>query len=283
VPPPRVSAAQSMPSQAALAAAARTSFKQYAHARQAAARYKAAYNGAGPAIVQVVENAAAYFEGRNSGESTAEKKRSYERYQFNVDLLSEIFDGPPVRSRSDLSSAQAASQVGGSAPAQSGPSNGEDRDGDAVMTSSPNKPGFVVTQNQAPDSSAAPKASAQSDIDPPNREHRRKALSNEVMDRLARRMLSRSDADRAAELARAEEMFKTLVARDEKLEKVNIRAFQKLERARTPEDVEKARREFEHDNNIRFIEDPDRLIRRTLDKAAPVVQPPVGIRIIKFP
>lgn len=72
-----------------------TSFKQKVHARTAGAKYKAAYNGAGPAIVNIVENAAAYFEGKDSPETISDQAKSFERYQFNVDLLSEIFDGAP--------------------------------------------------------------------------------------------------------------------------------------------------------------------------------------------
>lgn len=72
-----------------------TSFKQKVHARTAGAKFKAAYNGAGPAIVNIVENAAAYFEGKDSPEVISDQAKSYERYQFNVDLLSEIFNGAP--------------------------------------------------------------------------------------------------------------------------------------------------------------------------------------------
>lgn len=70
------------------------SFKQKIHARQAGAKFKSAYNGAGPAIVNIVENAAAYFEGRDAPEVIKDQAKSYARYQFNVDLLAEIFDGP---------------------------------------------------------------------------------------------------------------------------------------------------------------------------------------------
>lgn len=72
-----------------------TSFKQKVHARAAGEKFKAAYNGAGPATVTIVENAAAYFEGKDSPEVIRDQAKSYSRYQFNVDLLSEIFDGPP--------------------------------------------------------------------------------------------------------------------------------------------------------------------------------------------
>eukprot|EP00177_Eucheuma_denticulatum_P000774 GFKZ01001398.1.p1 GENE.GFKZ01001398.1~~GFKZ01001398.1.p1 ORF type:complete len:1053 (-),score=241.78 GFKZ01001398.1:4707-7775(-) len=72
-----------------------TSFKQKIHARAAGEKFKAAYNGAGPSIVNVVENAAAYFTGKDSPEVIQDQAKSYARYQFNVDLLSEIFDGTP--------------------------------------------------------------------------------------------------------------------------------------------------------------------------------------------
>lgn len=78
-----------------------TSFKQRVHARQASAKFKAAYNGAGDTIVNVVENAAAYFEGKDSSEVIADQTKSFERYQLNVDLLTEIFDGP-IQSDADL-------------------------------------------------------------------------------------------------------------------------------------------------------------------------------------
>lgn len=72
-----------------------TSFKQRVHAKQSGAKFKAAYNGAGPAIVNIVENAAAYFEGKDTPEVIVDKNKSYERYQFNVDMLTEIFDSVP--------------------------------------------------------------------------------------------------------------------------------------------------------------------------------------------
>lgn len=72
-----------------------TSFKQKIHARAAGEKFKAAYNGAGPSMVNVVENAAAYFTGKDSPEVIQDQAKSYARYQFNVDLLSEIFDGAP--------------------------------------------------------------------------------------------------------------------------------------------------------------------------------------------
>lgn len=71
-----------------------TSFKQRTHARIAGEKFKAAYNGGGPALVHIVENAAAYFEGKDSPEVIRDQAKSYARYQFNVDMLTEIFDGP---------------------------------------------------------------------------------------------------------------------------------------------------------------------------------------------
>jgi len=69
-------------------------YKNHLHAQDAATRFKAAYNNAGPALVNIVENAAAYFEGKDTPEAVKDKERSFERYLFNADLLSEIFDGP---------------------------------------------------------------------------------------------------------------------------------------------------------------------------------------------
>lgn len=85
-----------------------TSFKQKVHARTAGAKYKAAYNGAGPAIVNIVENAAAYFEGKDSPETLSDQAKSFERYQFNVELLSEIFDGAPLKNNTESSDAGTA-------------------------------------------------------------------------------------------------------------------------------------------------------------------------------
>lgn len=73
---------------------ANTSFKQKVHARHSGAKFKAAHNGAGPAIVNIVENAAAFFEGNEGPEVAADRAQSFARYQFNVALLTEIFDGP---------------------------------------------------------------------------------------------------------------------------------------------------------------------------------------------
>lgn len=78
-----------------------TSFKQKVHARVAGEKFKAAYDGAGPATVTVVENAAAYFEGKDTSEVIRDQAKSYSRYQFNVDLLTEIFDGPPSDEEGD--------------------------------------------------------------------------------------------------------------------------------------------------------------------------------------
>lgn len=85
-----------------------TSFKQKTHAQQGGAKFKAAYNGAGPAIVNIVENAASYFEGKDSPEAIQDKTRSYERYQFNVDMLTEIFDGPMPDTADDNDAVEAA-------------------------------------------------------------------------------------------------------------------------------------------------------------------------------
>lgn len=89
--------------------------KNHLHATDAAAKYKAAYNNAGPAIVNLVENAAAYFEGKDTPEAIRDKERSYERYTFNAEMLGEIFEGPlpssaPVEARSKLRARQRESR-----------------------------------------------------------------------------------------------------------------------------------------------------------------------------
>lgn len=92
-----------------------TSHKQKVYARAAGSKFKAAYNGAGPAIVNIVENAAAYFEGKDLPEVILDRTKSYERYQFNVDLLSEIFDGPPPEAEEGRQDEDVAmKEVGGS-------------------------------------------------------------------------------------------------------------------------------------------------------------------------
>lgn len=91
--------ASSLPAQKYLRTAANgrapmNNYKNHLHAQEAATRFKAAYNNAGPALVNIVENAASYFEGKDTPESIKDKERSYQRYVFNSDLLSEIFEGP---------------------------------------------------------------------------------------------------------------------------------------------------------------------------------------------
>lgn len=66
--------------------------KHELHQDQAGAKFKAAYNGAGPLMVKIVENAAAYLEGKETAQQIQDKKISLERYQFNVNLLKELFE-----------------------------------------------------------------------------------------------------------------------------------------------------------------------------------------------
>jgi hypothetical protein len=275
-----------MPSLAALNAAARTSFKQYVHARQASGRYKAAYNGAGPAIVQVVENAAAYFEGRDNGESLASKKRCFERYQFNVDLLTEIFDGPvPDQVTSALSGYANCADSDRTRPQDGHSTASAGELAEAVATEN----GATTAQKPRAETSevgaqlpatAAPKQDLNGGL---TAEERKIALTDSVMDRLAQRMRSRSNPQRANELVEAERSFLDMEAADEMVERINVRAFEKLERAHTAEEVDKARQEYEVENEVRIKECPGRMIQRRVDKNEPLVMPPSSMRIIKFP
>lgn len=61
--------------------------------------------------MNIVENAAAYFEGKNNPEVLADQETSYVRYQFNVDLLSEIFDGPAASRDHDTDSVPAENSL----------------------------------------------------------------------------------------------------------------------------------------------------------------------------
>jgi hypothetical protein len=285
------------PSPAALSAAAATSFKQSAHARQASARFKAAYNGAGAPIVQVVENAAAYFEGRDTSETVLDKKRSYERYQFNVDMLSEIFDGPPLpapdaeddeeeEEEEDededeeyfeeeggvdnvLAPNGAMPQQASRIPHEAGGASfaRKDDDGDVLMD------GVTATKP----CSAIPVGD---DVDEAFR--RRKSLTDGVMDRLASAMVRRTDDDRALELKKVEQMYAERSSREEAADKLSYRAFQRLDRARTAADIERAKLDFEAEHNIKFVSAPKAVVRRKLDSSAPLFIPPSDVRIIRF-
>jgi hypothetical protein len=242
-----------------------TSFKQYAHAQQAEQRYKAAYNGGGAAIVQVVENAAAYFEGRDTSDVKLNKRVSYDRYQFNVDILSEIFDGPPLP---DTGSAPASALPAAPSAATNG--TAMDVDGDTLMAGvTPLKP--HPSRGTAADGPA--KVSA---------EERRKAVVEGVMQRVADSMNGRSAGDRADQLIAIEQAHGGLAKSSDGVEKIPLHTFGKLERARTVEEVDAARLEFEKDHNIRFVEGASTVVKRRLATDAPLFTPTSALRIIKF-
>lgn len=259
---PRASAQEDDTTTAGALPAAGTSVKQYIHARQASERYKAAYNGAGSAIVHVVENAAAYFEGHDASEVEVDKKRSYERYQFNVKMLEEIFDGPPlsvskVRSAFSPSDDEKCCAVDGSR-------NHVDKSSTLVESTS----GDHVTHKTTGNVSDSRRG--------------RKDTADGLMHRIASSMVRRTNAERADVLSGLEERFRDLESQDNYIENVSVRPFQKLERAHTIEEIEKVRREFEAEHNIQFIEAPQTVLKRDLDRG---VQSPVhasDLRIIKF-
>jgi hypothetical protein len=241
------------------------SFKHYAHAKQAEQRYKMAYNGGGAAIVQVVENAAAYFEGRDTTDVKLNKKVSHDRYQFNVDMLNEIFDGPPL-----VFEARATEPIPSSAAV--GTATGRDADGDAVMAGvTPAKPAEADRRG-----SGRPLPS-ETDGDT-----RRKALVNGVMRRLAANMKGRGDAERLAELSSMDEAYRRLTKSSEFVEQVPLRSFQILSKARTVEEIDAARQRFEAEQNVKFVEGPPSVVKRTLDPNAALFSPAAKLRIVKL-
>lgn len=79
-----------------------TPLKQKMHTKQTGTPFKPAHNGHGPAIFNIVESAASYFEGAHNHDMCADLSKSYTRYQFNIDLLNQIFDGGAVEETGDL-------------------------------------------------------------------------------------------------------------------------------------------------------------------------------------
>ncbi len=77
-----------------------------------AAKMNTGYGNKGPTFVNIVENAAADFEGKPRPEDVVDKERSEERYQFNVDMLEEIFDGPLQRAQDDTAGRKTANTAG---------------------------------------------------------------------------------------------------------------------------------------------------------------------------
>lgn len=219
-----------------------------------------AYNGGGAAIVQVVENAAAYFEGRDTSDVKLNKKVSYDRYQFNVDMLNEIFDGPPLKATGE----------------KTGPSNvgaRSDADGDIVMGGvTPAKPAGA-----GKDSTDQPPGTSGNDGDA-----RRKAIVDGVMRRVAVGMKGRGDPERIAELEAMDDAYRRLAKSSEFVEKVPLRSFQTLSKARNSEEIDAARRRFETEQGVKFVEGPQNVVKRTLDPDAALFTPASKLRIVKL-
>lgn len=246
-----------------------TCFKQYAHAQHATARYKAAYNGGGAAIVQVVENAAAYFEGRDTTDIQLNKESSLDRYRFNIDMLSEIFDGPPLP----------RSEVRKSSDHQPAANSAVDGDGDTVMKGdTPAKQGVPQAAGTAGASARTGEGGSSHCVD----DERRKQLAESMLQRLADGMRSRSPGDRELEVAKVESEYQSLVKNEKDVEKVMLRSLHKLEKARTPAEVHRVRREFEAEHGVRFVEGGKPIAQRTISKNVPAFVPPAKLRVVKL-
>lgn len=214
-----------------------TSFKQRIHAKQAGTKFKAAYNGAGPAIVNIVENAAAYFEGKDTPEVILDQSKSFDRYQFNVDLLTEIFDGP----------------------LQDDSATGDITDRDVEMT-------------PANESGKAEEGGEEES-----------EWKSEVMRDIAKRMLIRNRVALATELSELEGSYKRLDEETKHTERMNMRLFQRLERAETTEEVEMVKKDFEKGHGFSFPHSPPAIVRRKLDKSlAPTVMREDKCNILRF-
>ncbi|CDF40653.1 unnamed protein product [Chondrus crispus] len=216
-----------------------TSHKQKMHARTAGIKFKAAYNGAGPAIVHIVENAAAYFEGKDSAEVISDRAKSYERYQLNVDLLTEIFDGPLSDFESDDNSIVSPGKEIGHTEIRA--------EGEAVL-----KDVHMVDVNG-------------NDI---------KAPEEVVSQQLAKRMDAKARGDVNIDMEAWEQAYRKAEKLTQESDRTNMRLFQRLERAESEQEIETVRRDFERENDIRLPGAPPPLIRRKLDKSLPAMQMP---------
>lgn len=196
-------------------------YKNQLHAQDAAAKYKAAYNNAGPAIVNLVENAAAYFEGKDTPEALRDKERSFERYVFNVDMLSEIFEGPLPN----------------------------DKDGGG-------------TRREAA-------------------KQREQRVA--VLQRIGGRMLSRTHEERMAELDAYRESYEKLAGEHRRTEKGSMRLFQKLDRAKSTDELRRLRAEYEQLHGVKFVDFPAPMVKRELDRTLPQLKPKNTTKIIQFP
>lgn len=216
-----------------------TSFKQRVHARQAGAKFKAAYNGAGDTIVNVVENAAAYFEGKASPEVIADQTKSFERYQFNVDLLTEIFDGP-IEGDMDVPEGHVG-YANGSMEGSQG----------RTGRSTESKPSISGKSN--------------------------------VMLDIAKRLLSNKRDAQKAELDTFEANLKRFEEDAKHTERLNMKLFQKLERAETMEQITTIKNEFEREFGSSMDCTSRPLVRRKIDKTLPpLVIPDEQSRILRF-
>lgn len=226
------------------------SFKHQIHAQEAAAKFKAAYNNAGPAVVSIVENAAAYFEGKDTPEAIVDKERSYERYQFNIDMLTEIFDGPLPAVHEEKDAGQA-------------PTAPENGDGNVDKAAEPS----LALNSSIKDGPEDPDASVQ----------------ERLMQKIGKRMLTRTHEERMAEMEQLKQKYSKVEKQNRETEKVSMRLFQKLERATTAEELEKIRGEYERENRVKFVEAPPPIVKRELDRSLPRLQPSPCTRILQFP
>lgn len=193
-----------------------TSFKQKLHARQAGAKFRAAYNRAGPAFVNIVENAAAYFEGKVTPEVAKNQTQSFERYQFNVEMLNEIFDGPQY----------------------------DGDDGEETMVE-----GGEMQTNGTPIGA--------------------NTNTPMIMRDMARKVI-RADAKKQSEqMTLLEDQFRNLEEEMKQTERVNMRLYQRVERAESVEQIEELKRDLQQEYGIHLTIEPPPIQRRKVDKSLP--------------
>ena len=227
------------------------SYRHQVHARQATAKFKASYDNAGPAIVSVVENAAAFFEGKETPEALLDKEKSFERYQFNIDMLTEIFEGP--------------------LPCEEGGIDSKEYEGENEQNEAPSTGGRVRSVSDR--ASGVTRASKGR----PSEE-----LQAKVMLKIGRNMVNRSHADRMAELEELKGQYEEIQRTTVETERVSMRLFQKLDRVTTCEELQKVQEEFERANGVKFVAAPPPLAKRELDPALSLVSPSYRTRILKL-
>lgn len=219
-----------------------TSFKQKTHAKVAGPKFKAAYNGAGPAIVSIVENAAAYFEGMDNPDVFADQAKSYARYQFNVGLLNEIFDGP-VTDRHD-----------------------DDHDNDGA-------------ESMAGGTDAAANANG---FGSENGENDENGVKCNLLRDIARRVVSANAKEQAEEMKEMENRFRDLEDDMKNSERINMRLFQRVERTETPDQIETLKRDLKRDYGILIQHDPSPIKRRKVDKTLPRLTTNDDLNLVRF-